>query len=203
MIGMPLRRRSRSAFAGWVAAYTVLAILPLPLGFISLDPGRGFWINFSVALGFVGLSMFGLQFAIAARSFAIVHPVGMDLVLGFHRQIAYVATALVFAHPIILFIVDSRFLGLLDVFTSPLRAKFAVSSWMLLLILIALSAFRRRHAIRYDVWQATHAVLAVAVVVTALLHVLLVGYYVREWWSRHCGSRSARRLSPSACGCAS
>lgn len=184
MMGMPIRRRTRTAFALWVALYTALAILPLPLGLISLDPGRGFWINFSVALGFVGLSMFGLQFAIAARSFTVVHPVGVDLVLGFHRQIAYVATALVFAHPIILFVVDSRFLGLLDVFTSPLRAKFAVSSCVLLIAVILLSVFRRQLRLRYDVWQATHAFLAVAVVVTALLHVLLVGYYVREWWEQ-------------------
>lgn len=179
-----LRRRSRTAFALWIAVYTMLVILPLPLGFISLDPGRGFWINLSVALGFVGLAMFGLQFAMAARSFVVVHPVGMDVVLGFHKQMAYLATLLVFAHPIILFLVDSRFLGLLDVVTSPLRAKFAVSSVLLLIALIVLSVFRRQLRLRYGVWQATHAVLAVAVVVTALLHVLLVGYYVREWWEQ-------------------
>lgn len=179
-----LRRRSRGAFAVWIALYTVLAVLPLPLGMISLDPGRGFWINLSVALGFVGLAMFGLQFVMAARSFVVVHPVGMDVVLDFHKQMAYLATLLVFAHPIILFLVDTSFLGLLDVVTSPLRAKFAVGSVVLLVVLIVLSVFRRRLRIRYETWQATHAVLAVAVVVTALLHVLLVGYYVREWWEQ-------------------
>ncbi|MCS5496641.1 ferric reductase-like transmembrane domain-containing protein [Cnuibacter physcomitrellae] len=179
-----LRRRSRGAFVLWIAIYTVLAVLPLPLGRISLDPGRGFWINLSVALGFVGLAMFGLQFVMAARSFLVVHPVGMDVVLDFHKQMAYLATLLVFAHPIILFVVDTSLLGLLDVVTSPLRAKFAVGSVILLIVLIVMSVFRRRLRIRYETWQATHAVLAVAVVVTALLHVLLVGYYVREWWEQ-------------------
>jgi predicted ferric reductase len=179
-----LHRRSRAAFALWIAVYVVLVVLPLPLGLISLDPGRGFWTNLSVALGFVGLAMFGLQFAMAARSFVVVHPVGMDVVLGFHKQMAYLATLLVFAHPIILFLVDSSFLGLLDVVTSPLRAKFAVASIVLLVVLILLSVFRRRLRIRYEVWQATHAILAVAVVATALAHVLLVGYYVREWWEQ-------------------
>ncbi len=179
-----VERRSRAAFAVWVAMYTLLVVLPLPLALISLDPGRGFWVNLSIAFGFVGLAMFGLQFVMVARTFVVVHPVGMDLVLGFHRQMAYLATLLVFAHPIILFLVDSRFLGLLDVFTSPLRAKFAVSSCVLLLVLIALSVFRQRLRIRYETWQITHAVLAVAVVITALLHVLLVGYYVREWWEQ-------------------
>jgi predicted ferric reductase len=179
-----VRRRSRAAFAIWVGLYTLLVVLPLPLALIRLDPGRGFWVNLSVALGFVGLAMFGLQFVMVARTFAVVHPVGVDLVLGFHRQMAYLATLLVFAHPMILFIFDSTFLGLLDVFTSPLRAKFAVASCVLLLALVALSVFRQRMHVRYETWQVTHAALAVAVVVTALGHVLLVGYYVREWWEQ-------------------
>lgn len=184
MSRLVLRRRTRGAFAVWVALYTVIVVLPLPLALIRLDPGRGFFTNFSVALGFVGLSMFGLQFAMAARSSAIVHPVGMDIVLGFHRQMAYLATIFVFAHPIILFVVDTRLLALLDVFTSPLRAKFAVASCVLLLVIIGLSVFRQRLRFSYETWQATHAILAVAVVLTALLHVLLVGYYVREWWEQ-------------------
>ena len=179
-----LRRHGRGVFAIWLALYTLVVILPLPLGLIQLDPGRGFWINLSVALGFVGLSMFGLQFVMAARSQIVTQPVGMDLVLGAHRWLAYVATLFVFAHPIILFIIDARFLPLLDVTTSPLRAKFAVASLVLLVILILLSVFRQRLRMSYALWQATHAILAVAVVVTALVHVLLVDYYVHEWWER-------------------
>lgn len=179
-----IRRRGRLVFAAWIALYTLVAILPLPLGLIDLEPGRGFWINFSVALGFVGLSMFGLQFVMAARSRMVTQPVGMDLVLGAHRQLAYVATLFVFAHPIILFIVDARFLPLLNVFTSPLRARFAVASLVLLALVVLLSVFRQRLRMSYAVWQATHAILAVAVVVTALAHVLLVGYYVQQPWER-------------------
>ncbi|WP_248153013.1 ferredoxin reductase family protein [Microbacterium aoyamense] len=183
MKGM-LRRRTRLAFAIWVGLYVALAVLPLAFAFISLDPGRGFWINFSVALGFVGLALFGLQFVIAARSAFIVHPVGMDVVLGHHRQMAYVATLFVFAHPIILFVFDPRFLGLLDVFTSPLRAKFAVLSWAALLVLIVLSVLRQRLRVTYAAWQVSHAILALLVVTSALAHVVLVGYYVREWWEQ-------------------
>lgn len=179
-----IRRRGRRVFAIWIALYTLVVILPLPLGLIDLAPGRGFWINFSVALGFVGLSMFGLQFVMAARSQIVTQPVGMDLVLGAHRQLAFVATLFVFAHPIILFVLDARFLPLLDVTTSPWRAKFAVASLVLLVVLILLSVFRQRLRMSYAIWQATHAILAVAVVVTALTHVLLVDYYVQQWWER-------------------
>lgn len=178
------RRRSRTAFALWVALYLVVVLLPLPLALIALDPGRGLWINFSVALGFVGLSMFGLQFVMAARSRMIVHPVGMDVVLQFHKQVAYLATVLVFAHPIILFVVDDRFLALLNVVTSPLRAKFAVASCLALIVLILLSVYRRRLRLSYPAWQFTHATLALVVVITALTHALLVGYYIRQPWEQ-------------------
>jgi predicted ferric reductase len=176
--------RGRLAFALWVSLYILVVVLPLGLGLIELDPGRGFWINFSVALGFVGLSMFGLQFLMGARSRIVTQPVGMDIVLSFHRQVAFLATLLVFAHPIILFLFDPAFLGLLDVFTSPLRAKFGVASCVALLVLIGLSVFRQRLRVRYETWQLTHALIAVAVVMLALAHVLLVGYYVREPWEQ-------------------
>jgi predicted ferric reductase len=79
---------------------------------------------------------------------------------------------------------DSRYLALLNLVTSPLRAKFAVASVILLLILIATSIWRRRLGIGYEVWQVLHAALAVLIVATGLTHVLLIGYYVREPWER-------------------
>ena len=51
-----------------MAAYLLLAIAPLPLSLISLDPGRGFWVNLSVALGFCGLALMGLQFVLACMA---------------------------------------------------------------------------------------------------------------------------------------
>ena len=86
------------------------------------EPGRGFLVNLSVALGFVGLAMMGLQFALVARFKSVSAPFGMDVVLQYHRQMAYVALLFILAHPILLFVENTQFLALLDVFTSPLRA---------------------------------------------------------------------------------
>ncbi len=63
---------------------------------------------------------------------------------------------------------DPAFLALLNPMTAPLRAHMAVLS------VIAL----------YEAWQLTHAVLAVVAVVAALLHILLVDYYVDEAWEK-------------------
>ncbi len=168
----------------WVLAYFLVAVAPLPLSLISLDPGRGFWVNLSVALGFVGLALMGLQFVIAARLVRVTAPFGYDVALQVHRTMTPLIALCVLAHPVILFVWDSRFLSLLDVVTAPLRAKFAVASVLLLLVLVATSLWRSRFRLSYESWQVMHAVLATLVVVLGLAHVVLIGYYVREPWER-------------------
>ncbi len=78
----------RGAF--WILVYLAVAVAPLLFAWAGPEPGRGFLINLSVALGFVGLAMMGLQFALVARFQSVSAPFGMDVVLQFHRQIAYV-----------------------------------------------------------------------------------------------------------------
>jgi predicted ferric reductase len=168
----------------WVALYFCVAVAPLMFALIDLDPGRGFLVNLSVALGFVGLSMMGLQFLGAARLRVITRPYGIDLVLRFHRQIAYVAVAFILLHPLLLIVEDWHFADLFDPLTSPLRAKFAVIATLALIALVILSVARRRMHVSYETWQATHAILAIIAVVAALGHVLLVGYYIDEPWEK-------------------
>ncbi len=176
--------RSPIRGAMWVIGYILIALAPLILSLVQLDPGRGFWVNLSVAAGFVGLSLMGLQFLLAARSVQVTGVFGPDVLLRFHRQMTVLIAVLIFAHPIILFVWDSRFLALLNVVTAPARAKFAVVSVLLLTVLIVTSVWRRRLRLSYQVWQALHTVLAVLIVVTALVHVLMIGYYVDQPWER-------------------
>jgi predicted ferric reductase len=170
--------------AGWVAAYLILGVAPLALSLVQLDPGRGFWVNFSVALGFVGLSLMGLQFVLAARFVRATTSFGVDRVLQVHRQMTALITVCILAHPVILFVWDSRFLPLLDLVHAPVRAKFAVISVLLLLILIGTSMWRRKLRLSYQTWQVLHSLLALCIVVTGLVHVLLIGYYVDQPWER-------------------
>jgi predicted ferric reductase len=128
--------------------------------------------------------MLGLQFALVARIRRISRPFGIDVVLQFHRQITFVALAFVLLHPLLLFIEDTKFLDLLDVTTAPLRARMAVLAVVALLVLVALSVWRRRINLSYERWQLTHGLLAIVVVAAALTHVLLVGYYVDEPWEK-------------------
>ncbi len=179
---MPVHNKAGAAT--WSAGYILLAVAPLLLSLIQLDPGRGFWVNLSVALGFVGLALMGLQFAIAARSVRVSAPIGVLPLLQFHREISYVALVLILAHPIILVFYDSTFWALFDVVHAPLRAQLAVVSVVALLVLVATSVWRTRLRLGYRTWQLLHAGLAVLIVVTALTHVLLIGYYVDQPWER-------------------
>ncbi len=164
----------------WIATYIVLALAPLLLVALAHPPaGRPFLVELSVALGFVGLALMGLQFALVARFKPVAAPFGIDALTLFHKQVSYVALGFILAHPILLFIQNSsKYLPLLNVFTAPWRARFAVSATLLLLVLVGLSIWRRRLRLSYEAWQVSHGVLAVAVVLLALAHIEGVGYYV-------------------------
>lgn len=173
-----------AAALGRAALYVLVVVGPLLLSLIQLDPGRGFWVNLSVAFGFVGLSLMGLQFVIASRTVQVSTRGGVLPLLQFHREISYLALVLIVAHPLILVLWDSRFWALLDVVHAPVRAKLAVASVVALLALVATSVWRSRLRLSYRAWQLLHTVLAVTTVVTALAHVLLIGYYVDQPWER-------------------
>src|SRR5262249_13224406 len=103
---------------------------------------------------------------------------GIDLLYRFHREVSYVAILFILAHPILLFVQNAaKYLPLLVLPTAPWRARFAVSSVALLLLLVAVSVWRKRLRVAYWVWQLTHGVLATAVVGLALAHINGVGYY--------------------------
>src|SRR4051812_41396380 len=117
-----MRLALRGAF--WIALYVFVAVSPLVFAVVgAAQPGRSFGTDFSVALGFVGLAMMGLQFALIARFEGVAAPFGMDVLIQFHRQIAYVALAFVLAHPILLFVTRPETLKLLQLTTAPWRAR--------------------------------------------------------------------------------
>jgi predicted ferric reductase len=171
-----------SAFL-WVFLYLALAVAPLLFALVDgAPPGRDFWTELSVALGFVGLAILGLQFAVSARSNGVDAPYGLDVVLQFHRQMSFVGFTLVLAHPIILFVTGAASWTLLNVLDAPWRARLGVLSLAALVAIIVTSVWRKALRLNYEVWRVAHDVLAVIVMVAALLHVELVGHYVSGTW---------------------
>src|ERR1700730_2480186 len=164
-----------------VFLYLFVGLAPLSFMVVgSQAPPRPFVVELSVALGFVGLSVMALQFALVARFRSMAAPFGIDVLQRFHKEISFVALLFVLSHPILLVAQNTpRYLPLLLVTTAPWRARFATISLVLLLLLVSLSIWRRRLRVPYEVSQLSHGLLAVAVVGSALAHIEGVGYYTR------------------------
>jgi len=169
----------------WLFLYTFLALAPLLAALVGDAPdARGTWTELSVALGFVGLAVLGLQFAVTARSNGVDAPYGLDVVLRFHRQMSFVGFGLVLAHPLVLFVTGAADWTLLNVVDAPWRARFGVLSLAALLGILATSLWRLQLRLSYEVWRLLHGLLAVVVMVGALAHVEAVGHYVSGPWRR-------------------
>ena len=141
-------------------------------------------MDFSAALGFVALSVLGLQFALAARFTRSSAPFGIDAVLTYHRQISFFAVLAAFGHPVLLFVARDRYRALLDVVHAPLRAQCAWASVAALGLLMVTSIWRKSLRLSYPVWHVLHSVLGVVVVLAGLAHAFLVDHYLSEPWVR-------------------
>jgi predicted ferric reductase len=119
---------------------------------------------------------------LTARYHHATAPYGLDIIYEYHRQISWVAFALVVAHPLLIFWQRPETLRLLNVFEAPWRARFAVASVVALVALIATSIWRRRLRLPYEAWRALHGALAVLIVALAMAHIALWGNYVGTPW---------------------
>lgn len=173
----------RGAF--WIGIYLLLSTAPLFILLIGPRPaGRGFWTEFSVAIGFLGLAIMGLQFGLTARFRHITQPFGIDVIYHFHRQISIAGALLVIAHPIILFITRPETLELLNPITAPWRARFGLGALVAVILIIVISIWRVPLRINYERWRFSHGTLATLAMLLAMLHILGVGHYVDTPWKQ-------------------
>ena len=167
----------------WVMAYLGAVLSPLVFAVIGASqPDHGFWTDFSVALGFVGLAMMGLEFVLVARFRLLAAPFGQDALLQFHRQIGYVGLAFILVH----FAISAQWseLTLDDALAAPLLVWFGMAALLALIVLIVTSVWRRRLRLSYEAWHVMHTVLALVLVVGALMHVFFVDEYVSSLWKQ-------------------
>lgn len=170
----------------WFGTYLAVVVVPLIFAAVGVvDEGRGFWREFAVALGFVGLSMLGLQFVLVARIQTVAAPFGEDALVHFHRYMGYAGTLFILAHPILLIVlVDPSYLERVNPLTAPWAGRFGTLSILCLLAVIVTSAWRLALRISYEVWQGIHLVLSTVAITAALVHVELIHHYVNQPWKR-------------------
>ena len=87
----------------WLCGYLALILAPLLILLIGPVPaGAGFWWDFSMALGFSGMTIMGIQFILTARFRRACAPFGIDIIYFFHRFLAVIGVTLIFAHVLII-----------------------------------------------------------------------------------------------------
>lgn len=163
----------------WILFYLFFTLGPLFALLIGpLPPPRDYWTEFSAALGYAGLAILGLQVGLTARFRAVTRPWGEDVIYHFHKQMSFIALALIIAHPVILFILQPERLALLNFIEAPWRARFAAISTYSLIALMVMALWRVKLKINYELWHRTHIILAILAIGGGLLHAFAWGFYL-------------------------
>ena len=169
----------------WIGLYLALVLAPLFVLLLGpVPPGTGFGWDLSLALGFAGLAMMGVQFFLTARFRRATAPFGIDIIYYFHRYLGIVALMIIVAHPVLLWAVNPAIASLFNPLTAPWHITAGTLSLLAAVILTVVSLLRRRLGIEYDRWRLGHSLLAISAVVLGLLHIEGVGYYVASPWKR-------------------
>ena len=182
---MSYRQIRKQDVVFWIGIYVVLVLAPLPLALIGHEPAsRGFWIEFGVGLGFVGLAIMGLQFLLTARFRSIARLIGTDSMLQFHRQAGLVSYGFILAHVVILLSANRQFVAFLDPLVNLPRAAALAGVLALLTALLVTTLWRQQLGIVYRWWRVTHGVMAMVVLLIGLAHILQVGFYIDVLWKQ-------------------
>jgi predicted ferric reductase len=169
----------------WITVYLLVVLAPVFLMLVSPTPsGRTFWLEFSVALGFVGLTQIAVQFLLIARFKRVTAPYGIDIIIQYHRKIALVAVAAILAHPAIIVIENPSRLAMLNPLGGNWASRSAWASTLALVALVTTSLLRERLRLNYEWWRLSHIILGVMAIVFAQLHASLAGLYINTAWKQ-------------------
>lgn len=138
----------------------------------------------AVALGFLGLALFGLQFIFSGRFSNIAPTFGMDNILHFHMAMGIVAVVFLLAHPVILILANPEFNVYFDPRVNSLRAIALSFASISMLAIITTSLWRKIFKLNYEKWRLIHGILALSLVFIGVVHAIQVGHYLDTLWKK-------------------
>lgn len=163
----------------WSFLYLLLVAAPLLLLFAVAPDGIAPGWDLSLAFGFSGIAIMGLQFALTSRFRRATAPFGVDIIYYFHRLVALVGMLLLLAHFAIIRVGWPEALGPLNPFEAPGYTTAGRAALLLFLIIIVTSLWRKQLRIEYRLWRIGHALMATLAFVLAVVHIEGAGYYSR------------------------
>lgn len=157
--------------------YAVLTAAPLIIALATGEAHRVLLVRAAAGAGMAAGVMLLLQLVTSGRFEAISGRIGIDVTMAFHKWAAPVALALAVLHVLLLIgppdadrpgRVERRFWAMLT------GEGLGDARWALglLAVLVTLALLRDRLPLRYELWRAGHALLALAMVGTMLWHVV-------------------------------
>ncbi len=172
--------------------YLAVAFLPLLLAtarnVAPFDP----WERVAAGLGLAALSAMAVQFVTSGRFGLASGRLGIDQIMAFHKVAAWWVLLALLLHPILYVLptwLDDPALGMrrIEAYLVLPQYRTGVISLGALLLLILSSALRERLALPYEVWRASHVILAVLAAGLGIHHALTVGRFsaigmVNTWW---------------------
>lgn len=173
---------------GWLA----LATAPLLAAHLTGKSLGHVWSELGAGLALFSAALLIQQFLSSGRYERISGAIGLDRTMGFHRLtglsvlIAALAHPLAYVAPLILEDPGAAMSRLAAMLQSP-HLRSGVLSLGVLLLLVAFAIVRTRPFVRYELWRATHSLLAVAAAGFMLHHAMTAGVYstetpLRELW---------------------
>lgn len=169
----------------WLTIYILLALVPLAIAMSGTIPEyRSFWVELGVALGFIGLAMFGLQFLFSGRFKKIAPSFGMDNIIQYHREIGIVAFLFILAHPATLLISNPGFLSYFDPRVNAMRAIALSFVTLAIIFILITSLWRTAFKLNYEKWRLVHGLLALSIVFIGTIHSIQVSHYLNPFWKK-------------------
>ena len=180
----PTTPRTALASLLWLAVYLLAVTVPLFALLPGPAAGLGFGWDFPMALGYAGLAMLGVQFALTARFRRATAPFGIDIVYYFHRYLAVVALAVIATHYALLRVLHPDALGTADPGVAPTYMTAGRVALVLFAVVVLVALVRKRVALEYDRWRFMHALLATTAFGLALWHLHGAGRFLDTAWKQ-------------------
>ncbi len=172
-------RRRSGALQGFVliAAYVLLALLPLGLALAAHAPGRPGLGDLASSIAMVGFAALLLEFAFSGRFRLLTDLAGMDALMRFHQFSGYVVLLMLLLHPYLyaLFPAATGVPGRADPGGTALAGVTGFVAWFGLIGLVFAVIFRDDLSIPYERWRLGHGVGAAIIAVLGLVHTLGAG----------------------------
>jgi predicted ferric reductase len=168
-----------------LAGLAVFTLAPLVAGRIAAIERASPLEELATGFGMLAGALLLLQALTSGRFEQFSGRIGIDRTMGFHRMVGLTVLALAVLHPLAYAAATAwsdpaagwaRLTGMLS---SP-RLATGVLALVGLAAIVVLAVLRQPSWIRYEVWRASHGLMAIAVACGALHHALTAGTYAGE-----------------------